>query len=142
MECIHHPTNNFLLGPPADGSLPDCKTIAATLLVFEEYQMIVTYWEASAEEIEAIRNGRRVLMYSWTSWLPQMALQVEGVGTDDPQVTQPPTQVEPGILLTEWVMSPEEVQALRKGAKIKMFVWGTAFVPTAIVVEGVAYVDG
>ena len=109
MEVVHHPTSNMLLGPPSDGSMPDCKTIAATLLVFEEYQMIVTYWEASAEEVEAIRNGRRVLMYSWTNWLPQMALQVEGVGTDDPQVTQPPTQIEQGILLTEWIMSPEEV---------------------------------
>lgn len=78
MDVVHHPTNNFLLGPPNDGSMPDCKTIPATLLVEAgQPQVIVTYWEPSPEEVHAIRNGGKIKLFTWGGF-PPTAMQVEG----------------------------------------------------------------
>lgn len=140
MEVVHHDTNNFVLGPPSDGSMPDCKTIPATMLVTNNLiDGIVTWWQVNDAELNALREGQRILHYIWGTWIPKVLLQVEGGEELEPQSAPAFTSVEPGVFMAVWTPSPEELQAIRKSKLIKLFVFAGGFPPTALCVEGVTY---
>ena len=76
MDCVYHPTNNMTLGPPADGSLDNCLTISATMVLTDEGPVIVTFWELTPEEVHKIRNGGKIKLLTWGGGFPPTAMEV------------------------------------------------------------------
>lgn len=76
MDCVYHPSNNMTLGPPADGSLAECKTISATMVMTEDGPIIQTFWELTPEDVHKIRNGGKIMMQTWGAGFAPVAFEV------------------------------------------------------------------
>ena len=76
MNCIHHSTNNMVLGPPK--GVENCNTITATMVVEPEQTTIATFWKPTQEELELLMSNGSVCLWVWGSGHPMVALTVEG----------------------------------------------------------------
>lgn len=80
MDCVYHPTNNMTLGPPADGSLPECKTISATMVLTEDGPIIQTFWALTPEDVDKINKGGKIMMQTWgAAFIPTAFEVLDGV---------------------------------------------------------------
>ena len=81
MEFIHHPTTNMLLGKPADGSMPECKTLPATYLMDEHagFLGIASFWKPSPEELAALNAGQTVKLMIFSQSHPPVWVGVDGL---------------------------------------------------------------
>lgn len=80
MDFTYHPTNNMLLGKPADGSMPDCQSLPATYLQGEsgEFFGIASFWKPSHEELAKLNANGSVKLIVFSKGHPPV-----WVGVDD-----------------------------------------------------------
>lgn len=76
MKCIHHSTNNMVLGPPP--GVENCDTVSATMVVEETQTTIATFWKPTQEELELLMSNGSVCLWVWGRGHPMVALTVEG----------------------------------------------------------------
>lgn len=76
MNCIHHSTNNMVLGPPP--GVENCITIGATMVVEETQTTIATFWKPTQEELELLMSNGTLCLWVWGAGHPMVAISVEG----------------------------------------------------------------
>lgn len=79
MRATQHPSNNGVLGAPAgwdQGELP-CSALPITRCEWEGQPAVLSFWEPTAEEIEALLAGGKVVLWVVGQTMPPVALTVE-----------------------------------------------------------------
>lgn len=79
MRFTQHPSNNEVLGAPPgwdQGDLP-CGALPVTRGEHEGMPVRVSFWQPTAEEIEAIKSGAMVTLWVYGAFHPVVAVGVE-----------------------------------------------------------------
>ena len=78
MNRMQHPSNNFVLGAPADWdqkALP-CNALPVTRTVHEGKPVIVSFWMPTAEELALIKKGTPIQLWLIGHTMPPASLTV------------------------------------------------------------------
>ena len=79
MNRTQHPSNNDVLGAPKgwDQTRAAVSALPITRTEFEGHPAIISFWRPSAAEIEQLRNGALVALWTIGASTPPVALEVE-----------------------------------------------------------------
>jgi hypothetical protein len=79
MQKIQHPSNNGVLGAPADwdqGELP-CGALPITRTHVGDLPAVVSYWRPSVEELAVLNAGGSIALWVVGATMPPVMLDVE-----------------------------------------------------------------
>lgn len=72
-----NPFKTQVIGAPADGSMPTCESIEATVAEDREgTRVFSTCWEPSEEEIAALQRGEKLWLHIYAHALPPASITV------------------------------------------------------------------
>lgn len=86
MDFVPHPSNNLLLGAPADWdhSTTPCGALPATRTEHEGNPVIVSFWKPTAEELHQLQAGATVALWVYGTSHPVVAVGVEPDAAAEP----------------------------------------------------------
>lgn len=87
MNFIQHPSNNFTMKAPK-GCEESCSDLPMTVCQIEGLPVLVSFWQPTAEELQALANGGAVMLHVYGQMHPMVYLSVEpltGVGFEIPK---------------------------------------------------------
>lgn len=79
MRVVQHPSNNLVLGAPAEWdqqTLP-CGALPATRTTVNGMRYIASFWEPTIEELALLNAGGQVILWVVGDGHPVVALEVE-----------------------------------------------------------------
>lgn len=82
MNPTQHPSNNAVLGAPPgwDHQELPCDALPVTRTEWGGLSAVVSYWQPTPAEIEAIKAGQPVQLWVCGASMPPVALMVEAKG--------------------------------------------------------------
>ena len=85
MNPTRHPSNNAVLGRPADMTDDECSALAVTRIVYDlangdQVPASVSFWQLSPEQLALLNEGKRVWLSVMGTTHPPLMLGVEGDG--------------------------------------------------------------
>jgi hypothetical protein len=80
VNFVQHPSNNKVLGAPPnwDQSKTYCNALPVTSVVDGERVSLVSYWQPTPEELDAIKAGAPIMLWIHSAVHPVVSLGVEG----------------------------------------------------------------
>lgn len=78
MDCTQHPTNNLVLGAPADWdqtTMP-CDALPVTQTEIDGQTVMVSFWRPNAEELAALNAGATVSVWLYGGLHPPVSVGV------------------------------------------------------------------
>lgn len=81
MRPTQHPSNNDVLGAPPGVSHDECQALPITRVFYHDIGVpaVVSFWQPSPAERQAIAAGALVQLSCWGETHPPIALSVDGV---------------------------------------------------------------
>lgn len=77
MAPAPNPYKTHVIGAPADGSMPDCEAIEATVCQDTDgHTLFTTAWEPSSDDLAALMQGEPVWLTLWANGLPPAMMTV------------------------------------------------------------------
>lgn len=79
MRATQHPSNNGVLGAPEgwDQKELPCSAVPITRCQWNAQAAVLTFWEPTAEEVEKLLAGAKVVLWVAGRSMPPVALTVE-----------------------------------------------------------------
>ena len=79
MNRTQHPSNNAVLGAPKgwDQDALPCNALPITRTECDGHPAVVSFWKPTAEELQALNEGRPVALWVVGETMPPVALMVD-----------------------------------------------------------------
>lgn len=82
MRPTQHPSNNAVLAAPPGIGIEQCVPLAITRAQYPDgMPVVISYWQPSQSEREAIAAGALVAFQCWGNTHPPVFIGVDGVST-------------------------------------------------------------